>query len=410
MNNKFCISDLHIHSRFSRACSKALSIDNLEKWAKIKGVDLLGTGDFCHPQWSQELKNELKEDENGILRTKTGFPFLWTNEISLMYTQGGKGRRVHFVLLAPNKGVVEQITEFLKQKGRLDYDGRPIFGFSAIDLVENLMSISKDIEIIPAHCLTPYFGVFGSKSGFNSLEECFQDKVKYIHSVESGMSADPKMLWNFSFLNNKTIVSFSDSHSFWPWRIGRESTIFDLNPNKMSYRDIIKQIRENKVSGTIETNPAYGKYHWDGHRNCNFSCSPEETKKLNNTCPKCKKLLTIGVEYRVEELGDQSPEDYPSKKEFYKVLPLHELISFVYGIKLLSSKKIWEVYNKLINGFGNEFNILLKADEKDLIKYIDRKLADVILKNREGKLYVQPGYDGVYGKLVLSDNKQLTSF
>ncbi len=393
------IADLHIHSKYSRACSKQINIENLEKWAKVKGIDLLGTGDFTHPIWLKELKENLADKERkGIFYSKTGFKFILTGEISLVFTQG-RGRRVHLVLLAPNFEAVGRINEYLDTKGRRDYDGRPIFNISCEEFTRKMKEISEDIEVIPAHCLTPWFGIFGSESGFDSLKEAFGSQEENVHAIETGMSASPEMLWNLSFLNNKTIVSFSDSHSFWPWRLGREVTIFNKAD---SYKDLIDEIRENKIYGTIETEPAYGKFHWDGHRICNFSSSPAETKKLNGICPVCKKPLIIGVENRIEKLTNQKIDEHKNKKPYYKILPLHELISAAYGIKLLSSKKIWGTYNKLIQKFDNEFNVLLNADEKNLLEIIDKNLVDIILMNRQGKLKVQPGYDGAYGKLTLS--------
>ncbi len=390
------IADLHIHSRFARATSKNIDIPNLVKWAKIKGLSLLGTGDFQHPEWIKELK--VLEEKDGLLYYDD-FPFVWQSEISLMYSQDGR-RRIHHIILAPNSEVAGQITAFLASKGRLDYDGRPIFGFSSIELVDEMMRISKEIEIICAHCMTPWFGIFGSKSGFDSLKECFEDKVDKIHAVESGMSADPEMLRNFSFLNNKAVVSFSDAHSFWPWRIGRESTIFT---GPISYQNILKQIRENSFKGTIETEPAYGRYHWDGHRNCKFSCSPEETRKLNGICPKCGKLITVGVEYRIEELSDQNPKQF-NKKDYYKMLPLHELIALSNGSSL-NTKKTWAVFNQLIEKFGNEFNILLYVKREELARVIDDRLVELILENRKGKIKVKPGFDGEYG-IALMPEKQ----
>ncbi len=387
-------ADLHIHSKYSRATSKNLSLENLEKYARIKGVNLLGTGDFQHPEWSKIL-NTLEEKE-GILYSKTGFPFIWQTEISLMYTQG-RGRRVHFVILAPNREVAKEITKFLASKGRLDYDGRPIFGFSALELVKALEQISQDIEIIPAHAWTPYFGIFGSMSGFDSLKECFQEKTSSIHAIETGMSSSPEMNWHLSELNNKAIVSFSDLHSFWPWRIAREATIFKKPEGTLTYKELIRQIRENDILGTIETDPSYGKYHWDGHRNCNFSCSPLETKKLKGICPVCHEQLTVGVEYRVEELTNQQIQDYPNKKPFLKLLPLHELISFSIGSPL-ASKKTWAIYDKMISMFGNEFNILINIPREQLQEF-GELLTELILKNRQGNLKVKPGYDGTYGEI-----------
>jgi len=307
------IADLQVHSKHSRATSKDLSINNLEKYGKMKGLNLIGTGDFQHPLHRKEIDQFLEEDDKGILYTKNKFAFLWQTEISLMYSQSGKRRAVHVLIFSPNKETSNEITKYLASKGRLDYDGRPIFGLSAKDLVKDLKEISNLIEIIPAHCMTPWFGIFGSKSGFNSLSECFEEQVNQIFAIESGMSADPEMLWRFKEKVN--IVSFSDAHSFWPWRIGREATIFS---NVTSYRDLLKQIRENKILGTIEVDPAYGKYHYDGHRNCDFSCSPEETRKLNGICPKCGKTLTVGVESRVEELAEKQGDfDCKNKKKYY---------------------------------------------------------------------------------------------
>ncbi|MBI2671003.1 DNA helicase UvrD, partial [Candidatus Woesearchaeota archaeon] len=320
------ITDFQIHSRFARATSKDITIENLEKWARIKGLNLLGTGDFQHPKWFDEINENLEEDSNGILWSKTKFPFFWQTEISLMYTQDGKGRRIHHLILAPNKDIAGQIIEALGRKGRLDYDGRPIFGFSSIELVDMMMSISKEIEIIPAHVWTPYFGLFGSITGFDSVEECFKEKSKYIHAIETGMSSTPDMNWMISSLDKYALVSNSDMHSHWPWRLGREANIFDI---KLSYKNIINAIRTRKgFIETIETDPNYGKYHYDGHRNCNFSCSPEESRKLKNICPVCNKPLTIGVLNRVEQLADREYGFMPKDAVlFKKIIPLSELIA-----------------------------------------------------------------------------------
>jgi len=400
--NKVVIADLHIHSRFSRACSKNITLESLEKWARIKGLGLLGTGDFTHPEWIKEIKENLKE-KDGILLSETGFRFVLSGEVSLMYTQE-RGRRIHLVLLAPNFEAVDKINAYFDTKGRRDYDGRPIFKIPADVFVKDMHNISKDIEIICAHALTPWFGIFGSKSGFDSLKEAFKEQEKEIHAVESGMSASPEMLWHLPFLNNKAIVSFSDSHSFWPWRIGREATIF----NKVdSYKDLIEQIRGNTIIGTIETDPGYGIYHYDGHKDCNFSSSPEETRKLNGICPVCGKPLTIGVENRVEQLTNQSIEEHPNKKVFYKLLPLHELISLAKA-SALAGRKTWEVYNSLIEKFGNELNILLNIEKEDLIKAMpnDNLLIDLIMQNRDGKIRVKPGFDGKYGEPMLSEKQE----
>ncbi len=402
MDKDWMIADLHIHSRFSRACSKDLNFDNLVKWARIKGLNLLGTGDFTHPVWIQEIKDKLIE-KNGLYYYND-FPFIITGEISLIYTQG-HGRKVHLVLLLPSIEVAEKINSYLDTKGRRDYDGRPIFKISCEQFTKDMMSISRDIEVIPAHCWTPYFGVFGSMGGFDSLKEAFGEQIENVHAIETGISSNPQMNWKIKELGGKAIVSFSDSHSFWPFRLGREATIFKKTD---SYKEIIRQIRENDFIATIETDPAYGKYHYDGHMRCGFSCSPDKTKELNGICPKCNEKLVIGVDYRVEELADSDKK--PEKaKQYYTLLPLHEIIAL--SLKAgMQSKKVWEVYNNLIKEFDSEFEILLNVPREKLIeKMINEKLIELILRNREGKIKVTPGFDGQYGKAVLEE-KQVTLF
>ncbi len=390
------ISDLHIHSRFSRACSKAITFENLVKWARIKGLHLLGTGDFTHPIWFKEIKEKLIEKKG--LYYYDDFPFIITGEISLIYTQE-RGRKVHLVVLVPSVEIAEKIHSYLDKKGRRDYDGRPIFKISCEQFVKDMIEISEDIEVIPAHIWTPYFGVFGSMSGFDSLKEAFGTQVKHIHAIETGISSDPDMNIKIKELRDKSIVSFSDAHSFWPYRLGREATIFKKAD---SYGEILEQIRNNSFIATIETDPAYGKYHYDGHRLCNFSCSPEKTKQLNGVCPICGRSLTLGVDYRVEKLSNG---EEPETKKYYTLLPLHEIISLSFGVGM-QSKKVWAVYNSLIDLFKNEFEILLNVSrEKFIEKNVNAKLIGLILKNRGGNIRVKPGYDGVYGKALLSETQ-----
>ncbi len=398
-------ADLHIHSRFSRACSKNIDFENLVKWAKIKGLDLLGTGDFTHPIWIEEIK-KLKEKDGFYYYND--FPFVISGEISLIYTQE-KGRRIHLVLLVPSVEIAERINSYLDKKGRRDYDGRPIFKIPADEFVKEMMNISKDIEVIPAHAWTPWFGVFGSMSGFDSLKECFKEQFSNIHAIETGMSSDPEMNWMVNELEDKSIISFSDAHSFWPFRLGREATIFKKTE---SYNGIISQIRNNSFIASIETDPAYGKYHFDGHRICNFSCSSLKTKELNGICPVCKTPLTIGVENRVEQLSDnheyiKNKQKPRNAKPFYKILPLHEIISLSTGGSI-TAKKTWAVYNTLIEKFENEFNVLLNVSRENLIRDFPENnlLVDLIIKNREGKIKVKPGFDGVYGIALIGDGKK----
>ena len=397
------IADLQIHSKYARATSNNISIENLEKYARIKGLDLLGVGDFQHPLRRQEIDEKLKENDNGILRTKTGFAFLWQTEVSLMFSQGGKRRAVHLLIFAPNTNIADKITGYLGTKGRLDYDGRPIFGMSCSDLVRDLKEIDDKIEIIPAHCMTPWFGLFGSQSGFDSLKDCFEDQTNHIYAIESGMSADPKMLWKLK--ENVNIVSFSDAHSYWPWRIGREATIFEFN--ELSYNNIIKAIRTGKgLKATIETPPEYGKYHFDGHRDCNFSCSPEETEKLNEICPKCNKKLILGVDYRIKKLKKEQETSEDKRKPYYSLLPLHEVIGLATGISI-TSKNGWKIYNELIEKFETEFNILIRVDKEMLLQVIKNELlVDLIIKNREGNIKIKPGYDGVYGVPLIKKQEE----
>jgi len=441
------IADLHIHSKFSRACSKELNIPNLVKWARIKGVNLLGTGDFTHQEWLQELKQHLKE-EQGIhyyQDEKGKFPFILTHEISLIYTHKEKGKRIHLLYLAPDFETVDKINQYLDTKGRRDYDGRPIFKISCRDFAKKMQEINPDIEIIPAHIWTPWFGIFGSKGGFNSLQEAFQDQTKNIHAIETGISSDPNMNLKIKELreNNISIISFSDLHSFWPWRLGREATIFKKpeENQQLTYKTILNQIRNNTFLATIETDPAYGKYHFDGHEKCKFSSSPEQTKQLNNICPECNKPLIIGVENRVEELSDNSKpkitesldsansessdlaalsesssdsepsleSEILSNKPYFTILPLHEIISLAVG-KGMNTKTCWTIYNQLIDKFKTEFNILLNINKEELNKTLDNeKLVKLILDNRQGQIKVKPGYDGVYGEAVLDEKEEETN-
>ncbi len=397
------IADLQIHSRFARATSKAITLANLEKWARVKGIDLLGTGDFQHPKWNAEIKAELQEDEHGILRSKSGFPFLWQSEISLMFSQGGKRRAVHLLVFAPDGKIADKIVAYLGSKGRLDYDGRPIFGMTCKLAVKELKAIDERIEIIPAHAFTPWFGLYGSDSGFDSLAECFEEQTKHIHAIESGMSADPSMIWRLKEQVN--IVSFSDAHSFWPWRLGREATLFEMPELRYEYFTKAVRIGEGIIS-TIETPPDYGKYHWDGHRNCGFSCNPAETRKLNGICPKCGKGLTIGVEHRIDVIAKEREGFKPEgAKPFYRLLPLHELIALHLGTKV-ESLKTWKVYNEMGEKFGNEFKILLETEKEELRNAgIDERLTELILLNREGKLNVKAGFDGEYGKVEMPEGQ-----
>ncbi|MFH1444892.1 MAG: endonuclease Q family protein [Nanoarchaeota archaeon] len=393
------VSDFHIHGPHSRATSKNIDIPNLVKYAKIKGVGLLGTGDFTHPVWIKYLKENLKEDETGILRSNDGFPFILQTEISLIYTQGGRGRRVHNIVLAPNFETVSQITEELLKRGRVDYDGRPIFKIPCPEFVELMKKINNDIEVIPAHIWTPWFSLFGSNSGFNSVEECFQDQTKHIFALETGLSSDPAMNWRLSSLDKYALVSNSDSHSFWPWRIGREVNVFEMK--ELTYKNFINVMKEKDPKQflyTIEVSPNYGKYHFDGHRECGVCMSPKESEDTRKICPVCKRQMTIGVLNRVEELADREEGHVPKNAIPFKTLiPLSEILSAKLGIEQLYSKRIWHEYNKMINIFGSELSVLINASVEQLKEAVSEPIAKAIVDIRNEKIKIAPGFDGVYG-------------
>jgi len=418
----FC--DLHIHSKYSRGTSRDITIENLAKYGKIKGLNILGTGDFTHQKWFYELKNKLEEKENsGIYYLKkqkhqnnlfnysfgnkknqeqNEIGFIFQTEISLMYSDEKKSRKIHIVILSPNIKTTEKINKYFATKGRLDYDGRPIFGsLPCWQLTADLKKISNDIEIIPAHIWTPYFGLFGSKSGFDKIEDAFRDQTKHIFGLETGLSSDPKMNYQLSCLDDFTMISSSDAHSFWPWRLGREATIFEFEDD-IDYLKLINAIRQknNGYKSTIEVDPRYGKYYFDGHRNCNISLSPIQAIQYNNICPVCKKPLTIGVYHRVRELSDR-PMNYVSKNkpEYYTLIPLTEIIATIKNISTLYSKTIFNIYNKLIMTFGNENNVLINAKKQDLIEIAGRDIAELIINIRNKNYDIIEGSDGVYGKL-----------
>ncbi len=398
-------ADLHIHSKYSRGTSKNMDIKHIERYAKIKGLNLLGTGDFTHPEWLKELKNNLEVDEEtGILKSKNGMNFILQTEVSNVYEKGGKKRAIHNLIFAKNFEIAEQINDVLSKYGNLKADGRPTLNLDCAEMVEILKDLDKSIEIIPAHAWTPWFGVFGSKSGFNSLKECFEDMKKHIFAIETGLSSDPAMNWRVKELENISLVSNSDSHSFWPWRIGRECNVFDLK--RLSYDDLFKAIKTRQgFLYTIEFHPEEGKYHYDGHRKCGVCMHPKQAKIRNDLCPICGKKLTVGVLHRVEDLADY-PEGHKPKNAvpFYKLVPLAELIAKYYNTTP-NTKKVLSLYFDLIKRFGNEFNILLYVDKDELKKVVGDDLANIIIKNREGKIKVIPGYDGVYGKIVIDEKE-----
>lgn len=405
------IADFHIHSKYSRATSKNMDLENLNKWAKIKGIKVLATGDFTHPEWFKNLKENLVPAEPGLfkLSTRPGLidetRFILTTEVSCIYSKAGRVRKIHIIIFAPSLKVVEEINTRLGWEGNLKSDGRPILGLDAKGLAEIVLGVSKNCFIVPAHIWTPWFSLFGSRSGFDSIEECFEEYSKYIYAGETGLSSDPSMNWRLSALDRITLISNSDSHS--PQKIGREANVFDT---EISYPKIIEAIKSKspeKFLYTIEFFPQEGKYHYDGHRNCDIRVSPQESRKYNNTCPVCGKPLTIGVLNRVEQLADR-PEGFRPENviPFKSLIPLNEIIAdaLEQGVGTIEVKRN---YKKLTKNFGNEFEVLLNVKREDLEKATLPEIAEGIVRVREGKVHITPGFDGVYGKIrIFSEGEE----
>ena len=385
-----------------------MSIKEIARFAKIKGLNLVGTGDFTHPEWLREIKETLVPEPNTDLYTVASHRdspvrFMLTTEVCTIFNFENAVKKVHHVILTPSVETVVQINDALKSYGDLSADGRPLLNMTAPQLVEEVMATSSKNMVFPAHVWTPWFSVFGAFSGFDSIEECYQDMTKHINALETGLSSDPPMNWRFSKLDRFALVSNSDCHSFWPWRIGREANVFELE--RMSYREVLDAVCSKdpaRFKFTIETNPAYGKYHWTGHRKCNVSLSPQEAEKFSSICPVCRRKLTKGVEQRVEELADRPVNFKPDNTQgFMRLLTLSEIIAAVLGVDSPSTQAVWKIYNLLVGRFGDEYTVLIDASKDALAEVVDAAIADAVLRVRNGSVRVVPGYDGVYGKLVL---------
>jgi len=396
------IADIHLHSKYSRACSKQLDLEHNAEWATLKGINLLGTADFTHPQWLKELRSKLEPENQGLFRLKNSsvpVRFMLTTELSCIYSQGGKTRRIHLCVFSPSLETVAKINGALeKRQVNLKADGRPIMGLSAIDLTQLILEIDPTAMVVPAHAWTPWFSVFGSNSGFDSLEECFGPTTKEIFAIETGLSSDPPMNWRLSALDKITLISNSDAHS--PANLGREANVFDLEESEITYdeiRRILKEKDSKKFKYTIEFFPHEGKYHYDGHRDCGIVFSPAETKKNRGICPKCKKPLTIGVDHRVDQLADR-PIDQKGTNTipFKSAVPLQEIIAEVYGVGK-NSKKVQATFHEIIKKGGDEFTILLDSPPAEIEKIAGSDIATAIANIRAGRVYLQAGYDGVYG-------------
>ena len=406
------IADLHIHSRFSMATSKEGTPENLDFWARKKGISLIGTGDFTHPVWREELKERLVSEGNGLYRLRDAyvkeesrkFPgegtrFVVSGEISSIYKKNGKTRKVHNVILLPSLEAADAMAQRLEKIGNIHSDGRPILGLDSHDLLEMMLDVCPEGILIPAHIWTPHFSVLGAKSGFDSVEECFEELAPYIHALETGLSSDPAMNWRISKLDRYQLVSNSDAHS--PSKLGREANLLDID---CSYEGLYRAIQTGEgLEGTVEFFPEEGKYHFDGHRKCCVSLSPVEAERLGGICPVCGKKLTMGVDHRVEQLADRA-EGFVKKdgKKYESLVPLPEVISACMGYST-ASKKVQGCFEQMIQTLGTEFDILRNVPSEDIKSCAGERIAEGIENVRTGNVKRIPGYDGEYGKIELFD-------
>lgn len=407
------LADLHIHSRFSLATSKNTNVENIYIAARKKGITVLGTGDFTHPGWFEELKNKLVQAEEGLYklskdtysRIDNHVPeacrgitrFIPSSEVCNIYKKRGKTRKIHSLILLPEMAAVEKLNRKLKSKGKTESNGRPVFTFDVVNMLEMVFDVSDKAMLIPAHVWTPWYSLFGSKSGFDSIEECFGDYAGYIFAAETGLSSDPAMCRKFSGLDRITLISNSDAHS--PLKIGREANIFDT---ALCYNSIISAIKRGnpkEFTGTIEYFPEEGKYYADGHRNCNRSFLPAETDKNGGICPVCGKKITIGVLHRIQELSDKS-KDKPPKTIYFKTIPLTDILSEIYQLNP-GSKTIMLHYNKLLEQFGPELYILNFIGIDELRISENSLLAEAIERMRKNEVMITPGFDGKYGSVKI---------
>lgn len=406
------IADLHIHSRFSMATSKEGMPENLDFWARKKGISLIGTGDFTHPVWREELKERLVSEGNGLYRLRDeyvkeesrkfpgeGTRFVVSGEISSIYKKNGKTRKVHNVILLPSLEAADAMAQRLEKIGNIHSDGRPILGLDSHDLLEMMLDVCPEGILIPAHIWTPHFSVLGAKSGFDSVEECFEELAPYIYALETGLSSDPAMNWRISKLDRYQLVSNSDAHS--PSKLGREANLLDID---CSYEGLYRAIQTGEgLEGTVEFFPEEGKYHFDGHRKCGVSLSPVEAERLGGICPVCGKKLTMGVDHRVEQLADRA-EGFVKKdgKKYESLVPLPEVISACMGYST-ASKKVQGCFEQMIQTLGTEFDILRNVPSEDIKSCAGERIAEGIENVRTGNVKRIPGYDGEYGKIELFD-------
>jgi len=410
------IADLHIHSRYSRATSKQGTPEYLNLWARKKGISIVGTGDFTHPEWRKELEEKLVPAEDGfyclkedsVLEESREYEgeaprFVLSGEISSIYKKNGKVRKVHNVILLPGLEDAEKLSKKLETIGNIHSDGRPILGLDSHDLLEIMLEICPDGILIPAHIWTPHFSLFGAFSGFDTMEECFEDLTPYIHAVETGLSSDPPMNWRFSALDRFQLISNSDAHS--PAKLGREANLLDI---EMSYQGLYKAIQEGEgLEGTIEFFPEEGKYHFDGHRKCHLCLTPKEAEAYGGICPVCGKKITIGVDHRVMQLSDREDgEARKNKKPYENLVPLPEVIAASTG-KSSGSKRVQEQYENMLKKLGSEFDILRKIPVEEIRKEEGYLVSEGIRRLRTGQVKKSPGFDGEYGTISLFDPEEI---
>lgn len=424
-------ADFHIHSPYSRAVSKDMTLENLDRWANIKGIKVMGTGDFTHPSWVKEMKQKLEPLGDGLFRLKKEFQklegpideprlsqkaetlFILTVEISSIYSKNGRVRKVHSMLFAPDFETMDKINANLGWIGNIKSDGRPILGLDAKELLKIVLNASEKCLYVPAHAWTPWFSIFGSMSGFDTLEEAFEELTPHVYAIESGLSSDPAMNWRLSKLDDITIISNSDSHSL--ERIGREANIFE--GGEITYDALANAIKSGKrakegemrLASTVEFFPEEGKYHYDGHRACKTSLHPEDTKRLKGLCPVCGRRVTVGVMSRVEALADRPEGFEPSDAiPFKSMVTLDKIIGDAIGVGE-TSKAVKAEYKKIVEHFGNEFSILLEVPQGDFSHATLPEIAEGIRRMRDGKVKVEPGYDGEYGKIkIFEEGEQKT--
>lgn len=408
--------DAHVHSKYSRATSKDLDLENLSLWANKKGIEIIGTGDFTHPAWFSEIQNKCVAAEPGLFRLKPEIEksiakqlktyrptrFLLTVEISTIYKKGDKTRKIHHLIYAKDLESAEKITTTLSRIGNVKSDGRPILGLDSRNLLEIVLEAGHDNLLIPAHIWTPWFAVLGSKSGFDSIDECYGDLAHHIYAAETGLSSDPYMNWRVSSLDRYRLVSNSDAHS--PSKLGREATLFDTEMNYFAIKNAL--VTGEGYVGTVEFFPEEGKYHLDGHRKCNLCCEPEETIKYNGICPVCGENITVGVLHRVNALADRKENNLIPPKtagKIYSLIPLAEIIAEI-NQKGVNTKTVQQEYENLITTTGSEFAILQSIPPEEIKNTL---LREAISRLRQGRVIKKAGFDGEYGVIKLFEKNEL---